>query len=102
MAAFGIQSSTLKHLPIVQASEQYTINESEGRYCQLPGVRNKVYVDQRLPIFVLTPATNNWFCKHVVRQHNRDFAVALVWTILPPALFLLAIWFPPMLPSRRG
>jgi hypothetical protein len=101
VAATGLQFSTLQHLPIIQAPGKNRINVAEERYCQLPGVRNMLYLPELNPWFALTPATNYWMCKQVVRQHNRDFAVALVWTILPPALVLLALWFPPTFPSRR-
>jgi len=100
VVAAGLQFSTLKHLLINQTHGKKITNADEDAYCRLPGVRNKTILLPDYPR-ILTPATNYWMCKDVVRQHNRDFALALVWTFLPPALVLLAIWFPPTLPSRR-
>jgi hypothetical protein len=100
LVAAGLQFSTLKHLPIDQTQGKRITNADEDAYCRLPGVRNKTIFLPGIP-FILTPDTNYWMCKDVVHQHNRDFALALLWIILPPALVLLALWFPPTFRSRR-
>ncbi|HSE74521.1 MAG TPA: hypothetical protein VLB05_08415 [Dongiaceae bacterium] len=100
--AATMQLSTLGQVPIVQAPGINTTNAAEEAYCQRPEVRDKKHFSfSGELLFTLTPATNYWMCKQVVRQHNRDFALALLWIILPPALVLLALWFPPTFPSRR-
>jgi hypothetical protein len=97
VAAVGVQLSALKRWPIFQASGENTLNAAEEAYCQRPEVRNKALFTGE---FVLFAGENKWLCKQVIRQHNRDFAIALFWALGPPALVLLAVWFPPSF-SRR-
>lgn len=85
-----------------QAPGRNTLNVTEEAYCQLPEVRNKALVTGQEPFFILFAGENKWLCKHVVRQHNRDFAIALFWVLGPPALLLLAVWFPPSFSRRRS
>jgi hypothetical protein len=102
VAAAAVQLSALKHWPIIQASEENTLNAAEEAYCQLPEVRDEKYF-ATLPngefLFVLTAEKNKWPCKRTVRQHNRDFALAAFWVVGPRALALLVVWFLPF--SRR-
>lgn len=96
VGAAAVQLS-LKHSPIIQESKENTLNAAEEAYCQRPEVRDEEYF-ATLPngefLFVLTPDKNKWLCKRTVRQHNRDFALATFWILGPPALVLLAVWFP--------